>query len=409
MTTNWQVCIVADIASPVKNALVGGPFGSNLVSKDYVTTGIPVIRGQNMGERWISGEFVFVSPEKATQLSPNIARPRDLIFTQRGTLGQIAIVPEDTYDTFVVSQSQMKLTVDNEKADTLFIYYVFKSPEQQDYILRNAIQTGVPHTNLEHLRTTQIKLPPLLEQRAIAGILGALDDKIELNRRMNATLESLALAVFKQWFVDNEEVGKWEVGKLGDIAEVIDCLHSKKPDRRETGKPLLQLSNILDNGLLEMSDIYFISEEDYDFWISRLEASPGDCVVTNVGRVGAVAQIPEGVHAALGRNMTAVRCKKEYPYPTFIIQCLLSDPMRQEINNKTDTGTILDALNVKNIPLLQFPMPPHELIQDFENIVRPVRAKMEANLKESRTLASLRDSLLPKLMRGEVRVGRGNS
>jgi type I restriction enzyme S subunit len=102
--------------------------------------------------------------------------------------------------------------------------------------------------------------------------------------------------------------------------------------------------------------------------------------------------------------MTAIRCKKEYPYPTFLIECLMSDAMRQEINNKTDSGTILDALNVKNIPLLQFVLPPHSLLQKFEEQIRPIRAKMEANLKESRTLGRLRDSLLPKLMRGEVRV-----
>ena len=123
MTENWQDCFVADIASPAKNALVGGPFGSNLVSKDYVETGVPVIRGQNMGERWISGDFVFVSEEKTKQLSPNTARPGDLIFTQRGTLGQVAIVPEKLFDAFIISQSQMKLTVDKEKADALFMYY----------------------------------------------------------------------------------------------------------------------------------------------------------------------------------------------------------------------------------------------------------------------------------------------
>ena len=139
MTENWQDCTIAPLLHQVRNALVGGPFGSNLVTKDYVAMGIPVIRGKNMGERWISGEFVFVSNEKAKQLSPNTARPGDLIFTQRGTLGQIAIVPEKLYDAFIISQSQMKLTVDKEKADALFMYYVLKSPEQQDYILRNAI------------------------------------------------------------------------------------------------------------------------------------------------------------------------------------------------------------------------------------------------------------------------------
>ena len=120
MSERWKDCIVADIASSDRNALVGGPFGSNLVSKDYVDHGIPVIRGQNMATRWVSGDFVFVSEEKADQLSANWARPGDLVFTQRGTLGQVALVPTGAYDRYVVSQSQMKLTTDLDKAEPLF-------------------------------------------------------------------------------------------------------------------------------------------------------------------------------------------------------------------------------------------------------------------------------------------------
>lgn len=119
----FLTCTVEDIAASTKNALVGGPFGSNLVSADYVSSGIPVIRGQNMGQgRWVEGDFVFVSQQKAEQLSANIARPGDIIFTQRGTLGQVAIVPDYPFERYIVSQSQMKLTPDKSKADTMFLY-----------------------------------------------------------------------------------------------------------------------------------------------------------------------------------------------------------------------------------------------------------------------------------------------
>ncbi len=124
----WTICAVGDIAAPTKNALVGGPFGSNLVSRDYVDHGVPVIRGQNMGiGRWVSGDFAYVSSEKAEKLSANTARPGDLLFTQRGTLGQVAVVPQLGYESYIVSQSQMKLTVDERKADTLFLYYFFRA------------------------------------------------------------------------------------------------------------------------------------------------------------------------------------------------------------------------------------------------------------------------------------------
>src|SRR5437773_216038 len=110
-------CVVADVAAPVRNALVGGPFGSELVSRDYVPSGVPAIRGGNMGHgRWVDGEFAYVSSEKAESLSGNCAKPGDIVFTQRGTLGQVAIVPENGADKYLISQSQMKLTVDSTKA-----------------------------------------------------------------------------------------------------------------------------------------------------------------------------------------------------------------------------------------------------------------------------------------------------
>src|SRR3990172_2195549 len=122
MAGEWRVVTVGEIASSGRNALVGGPFGSNLVSRDYVSQGVPVIRGQNMEERWVSGEFVYVTREKAESLTANLARPGDIVLTQRGTLGQVAVVPQQPFEHYLVSQSQMKLTVDRKKADPLFFY-----------------------------------------------------------------------------------------------------------------------------------------------------------------------------------------------------------------------------------------------------------------------------------------------
>ena len=249
-----------------------------------------------------------------------------------------------------------------------------------------------------------------------------MDDKIELNRKMNETLEAMSRAIFKSWFVDFDPIpglaphkecqdsplGKipkgWRVGELGQIADVIDCLHSKKPERQEHGLPLLQLWNIRDDGLVDMTDTYFIHDADYQLWTSRMEASPGDCVITNVGRVGAVAQVPEGVKAALGRNMTGIRCKSSFPFPTFLIESLLSEVMRNEISIKIDTGTILEALNVRNIPKLRLAIPQLEITRMFDQTCRQLRAKMEKDLAQSRTLATIRDALLPKLLSGEIRV-----
>jgi type I restriction enzyme S subunit len=153
-----------------------------------------------------------------------------------------------------------------------------------------------------------------------------------------------------------------------------------------------------------MTDTYFISQQDYELWTSRMEARQGDCVITNVGRVAAVAQIPAGAKAALGRNMTGLRCRTEYAYPTFLLQLLMSESMKEEIALKVDSGTILESLNVRSIPRLRFVLPPTNVVGEFEEMCRPFRAKMEANLRESRALTDIRDTLLPKLISGELRV-----
>ena len=176
----WHQVGLLEIAAKRANATVGGPFGSDLVAKDYVHSGVPVIRGQNMGRGFVSGEFAFVTPAKAKTLQANLAKPLDLVFTQRGTLGQVALVPRAPFDEYLISQSQMKLTVDAATADPVYIYQYFSSEFGQRQILDSAIQTGVPHTNLGILRSYKLLMPQLVkDQRAIAEALTDADALID--------------------------------------------------------------------------------------------------------------------------------------------------------------------------------------------------------------------------------------
>ena len=323
----------------------------------------------------------------------------------------------------------------SSELDYRFLKYVLLA--EHDTFLRFASGTTHQTVYFPEVKAFHICLPPIKDQRRIADILQALDDKIDLNRSISQTLESLARALFKSWFVDfdpvraraearssglasqvadllprsfqDSELGQipkgWRVGTIGSIGEVVDCSHARKPERSENGRPLLQLNNIRQDGVLDMSDRYCISDDDYQAWTARIEASPGDCVITNVGRVGAVAQVPNDVRAALGRNMTAVRCRSDKPWPTFLVEALRSDSMRDEIAQKTDAGTILDALNVRNIPRLRIVEPSAPVLSHFEAAARPLRSKMETIERESRDLQGLRDAMLPSLLAGD-RVGQ---
>jgi type I restriction enzyme S subunit len=360
-------------------------------------------------------------------------RPGDLILAREAPVGEVGIIPDGREPC--LGQRTVLLRPDASRVVPRYLLYSLISPQMRHQMTSRAEGCTVPHLNVADVRDLPVPIPPpLLEQEQIARALGALDDRIELNRRMNRTLESIARAIFKSWFVDFDPVRKkmeggevglppdlaalfpaslatsdlgrlpqgWTVRTLGEVLEIVDCLHSKKPERRREGPTLLQLGNIGDDGLLDIGDIFHISETDYARWASRLEAREGDCVITNVGRVGAVAQIPLGVRAALGRNMTGLRCTPAFPYPTFLVYLLRSSAMRAEIESKTDVGTILEALNVRNIPRLRFVHPPEPLLQRFESVVRPLEARREACVMESRRLATLRDQLLPHLITNGV-------
>lgn len=217
--------------------VIEGPFGSKLTQKDYSERGVPVIRAGNMSQngRWIGGDFVFVTPEKFDRdLKTNVARSGDIIVTQRGTLGQVSIVPNNTqFENFVVSQSQMAISVDPEIACRDFVYYYLVSAAFKRHIENSTIQAGVPHINLGILRDAPAPWPPKKEQVTIADVLTSLDDKIELNRQMNEVLEGMARAVFRDWFVDFGPTRRKMAGE-GDPVKILGGAIGDHPQTQKT-------------------------------------------------------------------------------------------------------------------------------------------------------------------------------
>jgi len=412
--SEWIDTNVGNIAATVRNALVGGPFGSNLVSNDYVNHGIPVIRGQNMGSRWVSGEFAYVSIEKAKSLEANLAKPGDIIFTQRGTLGQVALVPKAPFDYYVISQSQMKLTPDHSMAEPLFLYYVFLSPQQQEHIRQNAIQVGVPHTNLGILRDTPVKLPPLEQQRSISHILGTLDDKIELNRRMNETLEDMAQAIFKSWFVDFDPIRAKMSGespesicrRLGLSSELLDLF----PD------------SLQDSELGEIPDGWEV--RSIGDTVNRLPVGRKYDQKT-VGTKGKVPVLDQGKSGIIGYHddEPSITVSEEQPIAVFANHtCYMrlipfSFSAIQNVlpfaGNGVNTIWVFYA-TVGKQPFIEYKghwpdfvihkiaVPDTKLADKFTECVHPMLKIVWINEKESSTLAETRDALLPKLLSGEL-------
>ncbi|WP_447768573.1 restriction endonuclease subunit S [Aeromonas veronii] len=418
--------LVEAIASTAKNSIVGGPFGSNLVSKDYVPNGVPVIRGQNMGNKWVGGEFVFVTEEKALSLAPNKARPGDLIFTQRGTLGQVAIVPDTPYLEYIISQSQMKLSVDPQKADVEYLYYLFLGPEQQEYIRNNAIQTGVPHTNLGILKKTPITLPTLVEQQKIAGVLGSLDERIVLLRETNSTLEAIAQTLFKSWFVDFEPVHArargeqlaglapevtalfpdsfeesalgmipkgWQAEPLDEIADFLNGLALQKyPPEGDETLPVIKIAQLrkgdtvgADRASRNIKPEYIIQNGDVLFsWSGSLEV-----------------EVWCGGEGALNQHLFKVTSQR------FQKWFYLRWTKTHLINFKhiaASKATTMGHIQRKHLTEAMVVVPSSQVLAEADKIFGPLLDQWINNAEQVQTLANLRDTLLPRLISGQLRL-----
>ena len=267
---DWESSSVRAIASSTRNAIVGGPFGSDLVSKDYVAHGVPVIRGQNISGQWVSGSFVFVTPMKAKSLEANLAYPGDIIFTQRGTLGQVSLVPGKPFSVYLVSQSQMKLSVDRKVADPLFLFYFFTSYEQQKSIQGRTIQTGVPHINLGILCEIPVRLPPLAEQHAIAEALSDVDDLLRALEALIAKKRAIKQATMQQLLTGKTRLpgfrGAWETKRLGEIAFIRN--QKVLPSSVGIDTPCIELDQIGQGSgrLLECSTAQYSTSSKYRFF-----------------------------------------------------------------------------------------------------------------------------------------------
>ena len=199
----WRAGRLEELQAAEKNAITAGPFGSKLGRSDYVDNGIPVIRGGNLGsgagEWFVENDFVYVSPEKFERdLASCVARRGDVLFTQRGTLGQIGMLPFDAeHDRYVVSQSQMKMTCSTDVPPE-FVVLLFKQADTIAYIKANAVAAGVPHINLGFLRRFPVIVPPPPVLHAFGMMVRPLQLRMRHNVRECWDLSSLRDALLPQ-------------------------------------------------------------------------------------------------------------------------------------------------------------------------------------------------------------------
>ncbi len=437
MVGGWPIRTIADCASSAPYATQIGPFGKALMAEQYTTTGVPVLRGVNVNRgRFHDDDFVFIDDATADRLSKFESFPGDVLLVHKGTLGEIGLMPtERRYHRYIMGNSMLRVRCDRTKLLPEFLYYWLSSADGQHYLFSRVSQVGVPQiqTPLTTLREASLPVPPLPEQRAIAHILGTLDDKIELNRRMNETLEAMARALFQSWFVDfdpvrakaegrdpglpkrvadlfpdsfeDSELGEipkgWQRRTIGDLAEVVggSTPSTKEPTYWNGGthnwatpKDLSGLStpvlldterHITDPGLAQISSGLL---------------PRGTVLLSSRAPIGylAVAEIP----VAVDQGFIAMMAKKGV---SNLFLLLWASVAHEEIVSRANGSTFLEISKANFRPILvAAPSPP--VTQAFDGQVRPLYTRIVACERESRTLATLRDTLLPRLISGELRV-----
>lgn len=370
-----------------------GPFGSNLKTDNFIESGVPVIRGGNLYEAEVGGDFVFVSEEKAQSLKRSLAYPDDIVITHRGTLGQVSIVPHGKYPYYLASQSQLRFTPNKNLVSPHYLLYYLRSKVGQHELMQHTSQVGVPSiaTPTKAVKSFKIILPTIDEQKKIAYTLGTIDEKIELNRRMNETLEQMGRALFRHYFIDNPVAENWEDGVLENILSITMGQSPPGSSYNAVGDGV-----VFYQGRAEFGE-RFPNQRLSTVDPKRL-AKRGDVLLSVRAPVGDINQATE--NCCIGRGLAAISSADGFESYCYYLMKYLQTRFA-DFNSE---GTVFGAINGKQLKRLKVTIPPVELRQEFDDAAKSLDAQIWNNSEQIQTLTALRDTLLPRLINGKVKV-----
>ncbi len=365
----------------------------------------PIIEINALGERKINYNVIRKSVSKTTYDTwfrsghPQIG---DILFSTVGTIGLVSIMQQNIG---CIAQNVVAIRT-NHLLNNMYLYYWFNNATTKRYLQNLNIGGVQPSIKLPHLLKTPILLPPLTEQKRIADILSAIDDKIELNRRINANLEQQAQALYKSWFVDFEPWGgvmpeDWREGTLGEI-----CITNK---RSYSGK-FYNSFEYLDTGSVTSNKIDTIQllNPTIDKIPSRARraVTDGDILYSSVR--------PNQKHYMFLYNPSSnmvvstgfiVITANWSGYRYYIYQYLIQDIVIQHLQSIAEQSvSTYPSINASDITNLEINIPSNKAIEKYANVMNPIMKQITNNQSENLRLAQLRDTLLPKLMSGEITV-----
>ncbi len=415
---------------------------------EFVDTGVAFIRAADMD----AGRVLFESAARINEtarrrITKGIGTPGDILLSHKGTVGKLALVGNDAPQFVCSPQTTFWRTLDQETLDRKYLYAFLRSAGFHAQLATRAGETDMaPYVSLTSQRGLSVTLPPIGAQRAIAHILGTLDDKIELNRRMNQTLEAMARALFKSWFVDfdpvraksegrepglpqpladlfpdsleDSELGKvpngWKLGVLNDVLSELETGGRPKGgvSGYSSGTPSVGAESIVGLGVFDYSKTKYVPEEFFKRMTKGRIKSRDVLLYKDGGRPGEfephVTLFGDGFpfdRCAINEHVYRMRVQPEVGQ-SFLLFWLSSDLVMEEMRTK-GTGVAIPGLNSTQVKSLTMLVPPAGVLKAFEALVDPWITRILAGCNESHSLSALRDTLLPKLVSGELRAADG--
>lgn len=412
---SWPTVELQELALQQKGAIVSGPFGSNIGSRFFVEQGVPVIRGNNLTKgdcKFIDDGFVYLTDSKASEFPNCIAVADDIVFTAAGSIGQVGLIPIDTrYERYVISNKQMRVRFDKEKADPLFVYYWLTSKRMTQYLVGMNNGGAVPLLNLGIIRRVPVPHPKLEIQKRIANILSAYDDLIENNRRRIQLLEQAARLLYKEWFVHLRFPGHehvkikdgipdgWEKVSISSLC-IVGRGGSPRPIKNFFGGTVPWFK-IGDATASKSPFVFSTAEKIVEDGVKKsVLLQPIELILSNSATCG----IPyfTGITGCIHDGWLYFKELKRIS--KWLLYCCLFEKQREILAGIGD-GATQKNLNTDYIGRQILLLPKDKgLLSTFDDITEPIFSQIFTLSEANNKLANARDLLLPRLMNGEVAV-----
>jgi type I restriction enzyme S subunit len=368
-----------------------------------VGAGIPLI-----ATNCIRNELLYPTYEKARFVSEETyatwfrghPKPGDIIFVNKATPGRVCLVPDPV--DFCIAQDMVAIRADEKRVYPKFLFALLRSPAVQARIEQMHVGTLIPHFKKGDFDKILLSIPEREVQEFIGDLYFELSAKIDSNRRMNETLEALAQTLFKNWFVDAAaKLPKgWTTRALYDCANYINgaAFRNEHFSSDCKGLPVIKIGELKD-GLTAQTKFCAIEREP------KYRIASGEILFSWSGSPGTSIDtfIWPGGDGWLNQHIFKIEFKRPLEkYFDFYLLRHLKPEFIEIARNKQTTG--LGHVTAQDLKRMQTAFPTDEVLDNFNRVAEPIFQKVFSNLRESRTLAELRDALLPKLLSGELRV-----